>query len=350
MKEDRNPAGAGDRYRQKNRGRMFLIVILLLLSVASFVLNVMIGSSGLTVQEILSAIFRIGEIEADTDVIVWSLRIPKAVMALFVGFALGLSGAVMQTILANPLASPYTLGVGSGASFGASLAIVGNTGILGMKYGFLVPATAFFFAMLVCMLIYLMGRYQGTTSNTMVLAGIALTFLFQALQAMVQYVASESANQQIVFWSFGSLQKSTWENVPIVAAAVIVCSPLLIQDSWKYTVMLLGDEKAESMGIRTKYQRKKAFFLISILAAAAVCFVGTIGFVGLAGPHIARRLVGEDQRFYLPVSALCGTVILSFASCVSKLVVPGTIFPIGIITSLIGVPFFFALIFQKRGR
>ena len=122
-----------------------------------------------------------------------------------------------------------------------------------------------------------------------------------------------------------------------------------MKDSWKYTALLMGDEKAESLGIRVNRLKLRAFFLISLLAAVSVCFTGTIGFIGLAGPHIARMLVGEDQRFYIPLSAVCGMAILSIASILSKIIIPGTIFPIGIITSIIGVPFFFALVMRSRG-
>ena len=249
----------------------------------------------------------------------------------------------MQTILHNPLASPYTLGVGATAGFGASLAIVMGWGTAGTSL------LSFSFAMLICLLIYWMGRGRDVSSGSMVLSGIALLFLFQALQALLQYDASESQNQSIAFWSFGSLQKTTWAKLALAAAVCAVSIPLILRDSWQYTALRMGDEKAESLGVQVGRLKLKAFFLISLLSAVSVCFTGTIGFIGLAGPHIARALVGEDQRFYIPFSAVCGAALLSAASILSKVIRPGLIFPIGIITSLIGVPFFFLLVYQSRG-
>lgn len=331
-------------YGDQNRKKYAVLAILSAVCAASLVVDIMTGAAMLPVRDVLSCLFHRETAPATTQVIVWEMRLPIALMALMVGFALGSSGAVMQTILHNPLASPYTLGVGAGASFGASLAIVMGWSEAG------ICACAFGFAMLICLLIYFMGHLRGMNTNSMVLSGIALLFLFQALLALIQYGASESQNQSIVFWSFGSLQRTTWPRLAITTVVVAVVFPLLMKDSWKYTALLMGDEKAESLGIRVNRLKLKAFFLISLLSAVSVCFTGTIGFIGLAGPHIARMLVGEDQRFYIPVSAVCGMAVLSIASILSKLIVPGTIFPIGIITSIIGVPFFFVLVVRGRGR
>lgn len=341
--KSKSMAGGVAVYARQNRRKYIILLSIAGAGLLALVVDVMTGAAMLPINEVLEALFSHASVEPTTRVIVWNMRLPIALMALVVGFALGGSGAVMQTILHNPLSSPYTLGVGAGASFGASLAIVMGFGEAG------ICLSAFFFAMLICMLIYFMGRMRGMSTNTMVLAGIALLFLFQSLLALIQYGASESQNQSIVFWSFGSLQRTTWPRLAITAAVTAAVFPLLMKDSWKYTALLMGDEKAESLGIRVNRLKLRAFFLISLLAAVSVCFTGTIGFIGLAGPHIARMLVGEDQRFYIPLSAVCGMAILSIASILSKIIIPGTIFPIGIITSIIGVPFFFALVMRSRG-
>lgn len=343
MNEENRRVGAAV-YGRMNRKRILILLALVLSAIVSLIVDIMTGAAMLPVRDVLACLFRRSAVPATTQVIVWDMRLPIALMALVVGFALGGSGAVMQTILHNPLASPYTLGVGAGASFGASLAIVLGFGEAG------ICTFAFVFAMLICLLIYFIGRMRGMNTHSMVLAGIALLFLFQALLALIQYGASESQNQSIVFWSFGSLQRVTWLRLGVTALTAVVVFPLLMKDSWKYTALLMGDEKAESLGVQVNRLKLKAFFLISLLAAVSVCFTGTIGFIGLAGPHIARMLVGEDQRFYLPVSAACGMLLLSVASILSKLLVPGAIFPIGIITSIIGVPFFFALVMRGKGR
>ena len=295
----------------------------------------------LSTQEVLRCLLNPGQASSATYVIVMKMRLPISLMALVVGFSLGTAGAVMQTILHNPLASPYTLGVGTAAGFGASLAIVLGLGSVATS------AFAFAFAMLICLMIYLLGR-KNVSSQSLVLSGIACLFLFQALQALLQYGASETQNQSIVFWSFGSLQRVNWIKLLITTVVVALSMPLIFVDSWKYTALTMGDNRAVSLGVNVARLKIKAFFLISLIVAVSVCFTGSIGFIGLAGPHIARMLVGEDQRFYFPVSALCGAAILSSASVISKLIQPGSVFPVGIVTSMIGVPFFFSFVFRMN--
>jgi iron complex transport system permease protein len=182
----------------------------------------------------------------------------------------------------------------------------------------------------------------------LVLGGIALLFLFQALLSLLQFIASPEALQEIVFWLFGSLQKATWPKLWIVTSVIAACAPFLVADIWKLTALKLGDERAKGLGVDVRRLRLRAFSLASALTGAAVAFVGTIGFVGLVAPHIARIFVGEDQRGFLPASALFGALLLSIASIASKMVKPGAIFPIGIVTALIGVPFFVWLILSSR--
>jgi iron complex transport system permease protein len=330
-------------------GRKYILLVLLAVAcVFTLIIDILVGPAWLSIREVFSAIFMANSSDPTTHVIVWTIRLPIALMAIVVGATLGIAGAEMQTILDNPLASPYTLGVSAGAGFGAALALVLGVGIVPYAGEYLVSINAFFFSLLTCLLIYFIGKARRVTAETMILAGIALLFLFHSLLALLQYIATEEALQAIVFWLFGNLMKTTWPKLGIVAAVLIIVVPLLAKDAWKLTALRLGDEKAKSLGIDVEKLRLKAFILISLLTAAAVCFVGTIGFIGLVGPHIARMLVGEDQRFFLPMSALGGALLLSAASIGSKVIIPGAVFPIGIVTSLIGVPFFFSLILTKR--
>ncbi len=332
-------------YTQLNRKKYLLIAALIVFCLIACVLDVLTAAAAptyrLTAMEVLDCLLHPGRATDATYVIVIRMRLPIALMALVIGFALGTSGGVMQTILHNPLASPYTLGVGTAAGFGASIAIVLGLGSVATSI------SAFAFAMLICMMIYMLGR-RSENSNALVLSGIACLFLFQALQAMLQYGASEDQNQSIVFWSFGSLQRTTWVKLLITFLVVAAATPMVFLDSWKYTALTMGDAKAISLGVNVSALKIKAFFLISLMAAVSVCFTGSIGFIGLAGPHISRMLVGEDQRFYLPISGLCGAAILSAASVISKMIRPGLVFPIGIVTSIIGVPFFFSLVYKTN--
>lgn len=343
MKNTKNRVEAIKIYRQLNRKKYFIPCGLAIICVITLIIDVMTGPAMLPAREVIGCILRPGKAESTIRVIVLQMRLPIALMALVIGCSLGASGAVMQTILHNPLASPYTLGVGAGAAFGASLAIVMGLGTAGTSIN------AFVFSMLVCLLLYLLGKKGNFSTNSMVLSGIALLFLFQSLQAFIQYGSSETQNQAIVFWSFGSFQRTTWAKFALTGIITVVCVPLLLKDSWNYTALLMGDEKAESLGIRVNRVKLRAFFIISLLSAVAVCFTGTIGFIGLAAPHIARICVGEEQRFYIITSSVCGMLLLSVASILSKLIIPGIVYPIGIITSIIGVPFFFILVLKRKG-
>ncbi len=273
---------------------------------------------------------------------------PVALMAIIVGASLSVAGAEMQTILDNPLASPYTLGVSAAAGFGAALAIVLGVGVIPLGDTLLVPVNAFVFSLLSSLLIYGIARFRRLSPETMVLAGIAVLFFFHSCMAVLQYFAAEEELQAIVFWLFGSLTKATWPKLGVAALVFVIATPLLLRNAWRLTALRLGDDKAKSLGINVESLRLQVLVLVSVLTGAAVAFVGTIGFIGLAGPHIARMLVGEDQRFFMPVSALCGILLLSMASILSKVVMPGSVFPIGIITSFIGAPFLLYLLMKTR--
>lgn len=334
-------------YRRTWWRRWSLAAALLTVAAAGFLLDVATGPAFLPVGEVVRTVFDEGR-DPNVTAIVWSIRLPVACSALVVGAALGLSGAVMQTILHNPLASSYTLGVSAGAGFGAALVIVLGAG-LPWPEAVSIPVMAILFAALACAGVYLIGGARAATAEALVLAGIALLFLFQALTSLLQLIASPEALQQVVFWLFGSLQKASWAKLAIMASVLLTGAALLWPMAWRLTALKLGDARAEGLGVNVRALRIRSFALISALTGVSVAFVGTIGFVGLVAPHVARMLVGEDQRVFLPASGLAGAALLSVASVASKTLMPGAVFPIGIITSLIGVPFFVALVLRSRG-
>lgn len=312
----------------------------------SGLLDIATGPAFLPVLDVARSVLGLAE-DRTIDAIVWTIRLPIAAMAIMVGATLGLTGAIMQTILNNPLASSYTLGVSAGAGFGAALVIVLGLA-LPVPEAWAIPVSAFFFAGLACAGVWLIGSLRGASPEMLVLGGIALLFLFQALLSLLQFVASPEALQQIVFWLFGSLQKSTWPKLAIVGVVLLMAVPVLGVDVWRLTALKLGDDRARGLGVDVRALRLRCFALVSALTGVAVAFVGTIGFVGLVAPHVARIFVGEDQRGFLPASALFGALLLSLASVASKTIQPGAIFPIGIVTALVGVPFFVWLIIRNR--
>jgi iron complex transport system permease protein len=206
---------------------------------------------------------------------------------------------------------------------------------------------AFVVAMLTSFMIYALSLKRGATVQTVILLGIALVFTFNALLAMVQYFASDQAVAAVVFWTMGSLTKATWPKVAMTLAAILLTVPLFVMRSWSLTALRMGEAKAASFGVRVHRLRLETLVLVALLAAIPVAFVGTIGFVGLVGPHIARMLIGEDQRFFLPATALSGALIMSVSSIAAKSLIAGAIIPIGIVTSLVGIPLFFVLILRS---
>ena len=335
-------------YRRQMLRRTGILSFLAIALVAAFLMDLAVGASNLPIGETLRAVLTPDAVERSVMVIVWDVRMPAAIMAVLVGVALSLAGAEMQTILDNPLASPFTLGVSSAASLGAALAIVLGLGIPGVPSSWLVSLNAFLFAFASVVLLQTFTNLRGAGAESLVLFGIALVFTFNALVALLQFVASASSLQQLVFWSMGSLTRANWEAIGVLGIVIAATLPFSLRASWKLTALRLGEDRARSFGVDVGKLRFTALLRVSLLAATAVAFVGTIGFIGLVGPHIARLLVGEDHRFFLPASALTGAVVMSLADIASKSIAPGVIVPIGIVTSLVGLPIFFALIFRRR--
>jgi len=342
--------GNAGGYRALVKRRQGLLGLLTLLLLCSFVLDLTLGPMRYSIDEAVRALIRPADASMQARVVMWDIRLPVALMAIVVGAALSLAGAQMQTVLNNPLASPFTLGVSAAASFGAAVGLAFGVRLFPVVADYVVPLNAFVMAMLCCGLIHLLSLRRGVTTETIVLLGIALVFTFNSLLALVQYFASEQAVSAVVFWTMGSLAKATWPKLGVTCLVVLVALPLFARRAWALTALRLGDDKAASFGVEVGALRLRTLVLVSLLAAFPVAFVGTIGFVGLVGPHIARMLIGEDQRFFMPASMLSGALILSLSSVISKSLVPGAVFPIGVITSLIGVPVFIALILGSKRR
>ncbi|WP_312284614.1 FecCD family ABC transporter permease [Yokenella regensburgei] len=337
------------RYRQALRKRLLVQLLMLLAIVMSLWLDVTLGPSGLTVAQLWQTLISPESVAVGQRVIVLDIRLPYALMALLVGMALGLAGAEMQTILNNPLASPFTLGVSSAAAFGAALAIVLGIGLPGIPGHWFVPANAFLFALLSALMLDAITRWTRMATSGVVLFGIALVFTFNALVSVLQFVADEDTLQGLVFWTMGSLARASWQKLAVLLVAFALVMPFSLKSAWQLTALRLGEDRAMSFGINVRRLRLASLLRISLLAALSVAFVGPIGFIGLVAPHISRMLFGEDHRYYLPGSILTGGLVLSLASVASKNIFPGIIIPVGIVTSLVGVPFFLSIILRQRG-
>jgi iron complex transport system permease protein len=337
-------------HRHINIRRTGILCILILLALSLLFADIVTGPSGLTAQDVLGELIGSSPLDRIGMVIFYDVRLPAALMALLVGSALATAGVEMQTVLDNPLASPFTLGVSSAAALGAAVAIVTGASIPSLSAAWFISANAFLFAIGSVMLLQLLTALRGGGSETLVLFGIALVFSFNAAISLLQFYASAQSVQQVVFWMMGDLQRSNWSNVMLLGMIVLIVLPISWSNSAKLTALHLGEERAMSFGVDVKRLRLFSLMRVSLLTATAVAFVGTIGFIGLVGPHIARMIIGQDHRFLTPASALCGSILLLAASITSKLLVPDANLPVGIVAALVGVPVFLALILRQGKR
>lgn len=332
--------------RHAARPRLFLagaLVLLVLLAV-----DIGSGAASLGWTEIWHILTHPQSATATEKLIIWNLRLPQALMALLVGAALGLAGAEMQTVLDNPLASPFTLGISSAAALGAALSLALGIQLDGIPTQYAVAANAFILALLCCLALDQAVRRLRMAQQGIVLLGIALVFGFNALLTLIQLVSDAVALQKLLYWMMGSLSSSTWPDVALLTVVLLLTGLASLRHAWPLTALRFGDERAGSFGIDSRRVRRLSLMRVSLLAAASVALAGVIGFVGLIAPHIARRLVGEDHRWYLPASACVGALILSGASVCAKQLSSNIEIPVGIVTTLVGIPFFVLVLARRR--
>ena len=327
--------------------RRYIVLGMAVITILLFFIDIALGPMRYSLAEVIQTVFNPGPSDDLMTSVIWNDRLPKAVTALLAGIALAMAGAEMQTILDNPLAEPYTLGVSSAAAFGAALVLAFGIGTT--TFGdYATPVMAFIIAMLVCFLIYTVAKIKSSDRTTIILIGVALLFLFQALVQLAQSISSQDSATSIMLWTFGSLGRAGWTDLGILLVVILLVAILFAKNLWRLTALKLGDSKASSLGVDVGKLRRNTLIGVSVLTAVTVSFTGTIGFVGLVGPHIARMLVGDDQRYFLPVSALAGAMMLLAAAVVCKLSDFTMDLPIGVVTSLVGVPFFIYMILKRR--
>ncbi len=337
------------RYRALVFRRLVMLSGLVAALFVSVAVDMALGPANYPLSDVLTALFHSETVSDQLRVVIWDIRMPIALMAVTVGASLSLAGAQMQTILANPLASPFTLGISAAAGFGAALGLVAGVAVFPVAVQYMVPVNAFLMAMVAALFIHFASTMRASPSRRSSFSvSRSSSPSCGAVAARISRLRTGAGGG--VFWTMGSLTKATWPKVWVTGAVLLVAVPVFARRAWALTALRLGEDKAASFGINVRRLRLETMLTVSLLAAIPVSFVGTIGFVGLVGPHIARMLVGEDQRFFLPASVLCGALLLSVTSVVSKMLIPGAVLPIGIITALVGVPFFFVLIFTNRKR
>ena len=284
---------------------------------------------------------------------VWKLDVPVIAAAILSGAGLSLAGVVMQCILRNPLASPYTLGLSSASAFGAAFAIIvfeGGTAAYGIYSGAVTPLCAFIFAMAATGIVLVLTKMTRVSSETMVLAGIAVSAIFSAGLTLMQYLADPVQLSSIVSWTFGNLRTATPEWDLVLFAAVSVIAVYFMVNRWTLNAMNAGDEVARGLGVNTGAVLIIGLTLSGLLSAVVVSQFGVIAFVGLLGPHMARMMMGDDHRFLIPGSMLAGAILMLAANEVASNIVLPVLLPVGLLTSLLGGPMFIILLIRRYRR
>ena len=339
-----------------HRGRYILLTAgLAVVLVGGIVLSAVLGQLAVSPAEVVGSVLRgmgIPNAWSPSDPIVestlWIVRFPRIVMALAVGAALAVAGAVMQAIFGNPLAEPGVVGVSAGGAFGAAVAIVLGVAAFGSGS---IAVFAFAGGLGATPLVYAMSRANGRTEVvTLLLTGIAVNAFAGAGLAFLLFVADSGSREQIVFWQLGSLNGSLWSEVSIVAPIAVVGTIVAVALGRRYDLLTLGERNARHLGVNVEALRIGSIVLVALLTGVAVAFCGIIAFVGLVVPHLIRMIIGPAHRALLVASAFGGGALLVYSDLIARSVVTGADLPIGLVTSLVGGPFFFFLLLRQRKR
>lgn len=344
-----------EQYNVAKAKKIAIILILLALVFLFFVVSVFVGSGTLSFKEVFLAIFNKGSETA--RLIVRRIRFPRVIAALIAGGGLAVSGLVMQTVLKNPLASPTTLGVSNAAVFGANFAIiVVGAGAFHSTHGswlsisnpYLVSTFSFLSAIIAAGSILLLARLKNLNASAIVLAGVAVSAIFQAGTTLIQYFASDTQVASAVYWTFGDLGRASYKTDLIMFIVVAVSTLFFFLKRWDFSAMSGGIAYAKTLGVNTRFMTIISLLLASLITSVTVSFLGIIGFVGLTAPQFMKRIVGDDYRFLLPSSFLAGALLLLISDILGRLPIFGTSVPVGVVTSLIGGPVFLAILLRRK--
>ncbi|BDQ33493.1 FecCD family ABC transporter permease [Pseudodesulfovibrio portus] len=293
------------------------------------------------------------------EMILWNIRLPQALAAIVAGAGLAVAGTAMQSILRNPLGSPFTLGISHAAAFGAAFSVmILDGGIMASTHTDAVTITspyvttglAFVFSLAAAGVIIGVSRLRGATPEVMILTGVALGSLFTAGTMLLQFFADDVQLAAMIFWTFGDTARASWSELGIVSVVTVVACAYFLFNGWNYNAIDAGDETAKGLGVRVERVRMVGMLLATLLTAVIIAFLGIIGFVGLVVPHMARRVIGSDHRFLLPATILGGGLLLLVSDTVARLILAPHVLPVSVLTAFLGAPVFIYLILRgQRG-
>ncbi|UOQ44306.1 iron ABC transporter permease [Halobacillus salinarum] len=341
-------------YKKAARKKLLVLFALSFLLLASFIYSIGIGTVEINLKDQLISQWQIlssGEQSAN-EYIFFHIRLPRVLMTVITGISLACAGVLMQALLRNPLASPFTLGVSSGAAFGAALSIVLSTSILGVNIvsseRWVIAVNAFIFGCIAVFAVYGISRLKNGSTTVLLLSGVAIGQLFSAGVSSLQYFSSNAALKDLMVWLMGGFWGASWEVLNFLVPLVLVTFLILWRLSWDLNALSSGEEIAKSLGIDIKKLRVMTLLLSTLIASASIAFTGIIGFIGLVAPHIGRMIIGTDTRFLLPCASTIGAILLLLSDTLARTIISPIEIPVGIITSVLGAPFFIYLLMRKQ--
>jgi iron complex transport system permease protein len=342
------------RYREHTGRKKTYILAGVLFLFAALLLSLSIGSVDIPPLEVARTLAGLSD---RWDNIIWNVRLPQVLTAVVAGAGLAVAGVVMQSILRNPLGSPFTLGISNAAAFGAAFSVMilgtGSThshvgDAVTISNSYVTTAVAFLFSLLVTAVIIMFSRVRGTTPEVMVLVGVAMGSLFSAGTMFLQYFADDVQLASMVFWTFGDVARASWQELGLITVIVVISSFYFLLNRWKYNAIDAGDETAKGLGVNVEQVRLRGMMCSSLLTAIIVSFLGVIGFVGLICPHMTRRIIGDDHRFLLIGSMIIGALLLLCADTAARVMLQPYQLPVAVLTSFLGAPTFIYLILGGR--
>ena len=339
------------KYREFVKRKRFFLLVGLLLLVLCVIIAAQNGPIDIPFADVVRYIFTFDTV--GTGRVIWNIRMVRIIGALFAGAGLAVAGVVMQCILRNPLASPFTLGISSSAAFGASFAIIflgagsSMTSTVSINNPYITTVCAFLFSLVATGSILLLTKITRVSAETMILAGVAISAMFSAGLSFMQYIATDSQLGNIVAWTFGDLGKATWSWNSLILLVLLPVVLYYFYKRWDYNAMDAGEDTAKGLGVNTERERVVGMILSSVLSAFIVSFFGIIAFIGLLGPHIARMIIGSDHRYLIPLSIILGAIVLVTADGVGQVILYPSVVPVGIITSMLGGPLFIYLLIRR---
>lgn len=343
-------------YRAYTTRKLVIVGLIGLALAPALVAALSLGPASVPATEVVRTLFGV-EVPRRSEIIVWNIRLPQALAAIVAGAGLAVAGAAMQSILRNPLGSPFTLGISQAAAFGAAFAVMilgtgtrqgANAASVAIQDPAVTMLSAFAFSLAGAGIITLVARLRGAAPEVMVLTGVALGSLFSAGTAFLQFFADDIQLAAIVFWTFGDTARVDWSELTILTGVTALACLYFLAQSWNYNAIDAGDETARALGVRVDALRILGMVMASLLTAVSIAFLGIIGFVGLVVPHIIRRLIGAEHRFLLPASILGGGVLLLLADTAARLVLSPHVLPVSVLTAFLGAPVFVFLILRGR--